>query len=168
MGQNIKTLLNNIIQIQIICGNCLRLKQRSPRFRHLVNEANRLQCKNFLSCMCFRVSLSNFGSSDVSAVTGSVIRYIHTYCPNNSVVSKPENTGFKKGSNAQGHLLLGKCIPAERSPAFATLLSQLYGLTQCFSTAGLRPGTGPWHQLYQTARSSPGICHLSFLNIFHE
>jgi len=23
---------------------------------------------------------------------------------------------------------------------------------QCFSTAGPRPGTGPWHQLYPAAR----------------
>jgi len=30
-------------------------------------------------------------------------------------------------------------------------------LTQCFSTAGPRPGTGPWHQLYRPARDSPGI-----------
>ena len=41
------------------------------------------------------------------------------------------------------------------------------GLRQCFSTAGPRPGTGSWHQLYRTARSSPGICHFSFLSIFH-
>ena len=25
-------------------------------------------------------------------------------------------------------------------------------LYQCFSTAGPRPGTGPWHQLYRAAR----------------
>ena len=25
-------------------------------------------------------------------------------------------------------------------------------LDQCFSTAGPRPGTGPWHQLYWAAR----------------
>jgi len=36
-------------------------------------------------------------------------------------------------------------------------------LEQCFSTAGPRPGTGPWHQLYRAARGSPGICHFSFL-----
>jgi len=36
-------------------------------------------------------------------------------------------------------------------------------LDQCFSTAGPRPGTGPWHQLYRSARGSPGICHFSFL-----
>jgi hypothetical protein len=35
-------------------------------------------------------------------------------------------------------------------------------LNQCFSTAG------PWHQLYRAASGSPGICHFSFLNIFHE
>ena len=40
-------------------------------------------------------------------------------------------------------------------------------LVQCFSTAGPRPGTGPWHQLYRAARGSPGICHFSFLSIFH-
>ena len=40
-------------------------------------------------------------------------------------------------------------------------------LDQCFSTAGPRPGTGPWHQLYRAARSSPGICHFSFLSNFH-
>ena len=41
-------------------------------------------------------------------------------------------------------------------------------LVQCFSTAGPRPGTGPWHQLYRAARGSPGICHLIFLSTFHE
>ena len=30
-------------------------------------------------------------------------------------------------------------------------------LDQCFSTAGPRPDTGPWHQLYRAARHSPGI-----------
>jgi len=30
-------------------------------------------------------------------------------------------------------------------------------LQQCFSTAGPRAGTGPWHQLYRAARNSPGI-----------
>ena len=31
------------------------------------------------------------------------------------------------------------------------------GVDQCFSTAGPRSGTGPWHQLYRAARNSPGI-----------
>ena len=35
-------------------------------------------------------------------------------------------------------------------------------LEQCFSTAGPRPGTGTWHQLYRAARGSPGICNFSF------
>ena len=39
-------------------------------------------------------------------------------------------------------------------------------LEQCFSTAGPRPGTGPWHQLYRAARGSPGICHFNVLRIF--
>jgi len=41
-------------------------------------------------------------------------------------------------------------------------------IDQCISTAGPQPGTGPWHQLYRAAKSSPGICHFSFLGIFHE
>ena len=41
-------------------------------------------------------------------------------------------------------------------------------VTQCFSTVGPQPSTGPWHQLYWAARGSPGICHFSFLSIFHE
>ena len=39
---------------------------------------------------------------------------------------------------------------------------------QCFSTARPQSGTGPWHQLYRAARGSPGICHFSFISIFHE
>ena len=35
-------------------------------------------------------------------------------------------------------------------------------------TAGPRPDTGPWHQLYRAARGSAGICHFSFLSNFHE
>jgi len=31
------------------------------------------------------------------------------------------------------------------------------GLIQCFSTAGPRPGAGPWHQFYRAARDPPGI-----------
>jgi hypothetical protein len=41
-------------------------------------------------------------------------------------------------------------------------------LEQCFSTAGPRADTGPWHQLYRAARGSPEICHFSFLSNFHE
>jgi hypothetical protein len=41
-------------------------------------------------------------------------------------------------------------------------------LDQCFSTAGPRSGTGPWHQLYRATRGSRGICHFTFLSIFHE
>jgi len=41
-------------------------------------------------------------------------------------------------------------------------------LKQCFSTAGPWSRTGPWHQLYRATRGSPGICHFSFLSIFHE
>jgi len=43
-----------------------------------------------------------------------------------------------------------------------------YSLEQCFSTAGLRAVTGPWHQLRRAAKDFPGSCHFSFLSIFHE
>ena len=33
----------------------------------------------------------------------------------------------------------------------------MYRIDQCFLTAGPRPGTGLWHQLYRAARGSPGI-----------
>jgi hypothetical protein len=48
------------------------------------------------------------------------------------------------------------------------LWENVEGLEQCFSTAGPRPGTGPWHQLYRAARGSPGSCHLNLLSVFHE
>jgi len=35
---------------------------------------------------------------------------------------------------------------------------------QCFSTAGPRPGTGPWHQLYRAAR---GLTKLQYATRFH-
>ena len=47
------------------------------------------------------------------------------------------------------------------------MLSSIFS-RQSFSTAGPRPGTGLWHQLYRAARGSPGICHFSFLSTFHE
>ena len=44
----------------------------------------------------------------------------------------------------------------------------LHGVEQRFSTAGPRPRTGPWHQLYRAPKGSPGICYFSFLSNFHE
>jgi len=37
-------------------------------------------------------------------------------------------------------------------------------LDQCFSTAGPRPGTGPWHQLYRATR---GLRKLQYVTRFH-
>ena len=37
-------------------------------------------------------------------------------------------------------------------------------LDQCFSTAGLRPGTGPWPQIYRAAR---GLRKLQYATRFH-
>ena len=37
-------------------------------------------------------------------------------------------------------------------------------LVQCFSTAGPRPGTGPWHKLY---RAATGLSKLQYATRFH-
>jgi len=50
----------------------------------------------------------------------------------------------------------------------ALYFKRMSTLDQCFSTAGPRPGTGPWHQLYRAIRGSPGICYFGFLSSFHE
>jgi len=42
--------------------------------------------------------------------------------------------------------------------------STLYHIRRCFSTAGPRPGTGPWHQLYRAAR---GLRKLQYATRFH-
>ena len=55
-----------------------------------------------------------------------------------------------------------RCVPEVR-----ITITVLCDIKQCLSTAGPRPGTGPWHQLYRSSRGSPGICHFSFLNNFH-
>jgi len=38
-------------------------------------------------------------------------------------------------------------------PSLMLVLVKIRPIMQCFSTAGPRPGTGPWHQLYRAARS---------------
>jgi len=53
--------------------------------------------------------------------------------------------------------------PGERKAVSFTRAWVKDRLNQCFSTAGPRPSTGPWHQLYRAARGSAGICHFSFL-----
>jgi hypothetical protein len=54
------------------------------------------------------------------------------------------------------------CCPTRQ--ASSQLDVGVWPLEQCFSTAGPRPDTGPWHQLYRAAR----ICHFRFQGIFHE
>jgi len=65
----------------------------------------------------------------------------------------------------------GNFIKCTYKNSYDMYLNHSYGwfvLDQCFSTAGPRPVTGPWHHLYQAARGSPGSYHFSFLTIFHE
>ena len=60
------------------------------------------------------------------------------------------------------------CGEAGVQPHIFLVLCYLEVAVRCFSTAGPRPGTGPWHQLNRAAKGSPGICHFSFLSNFHE
>ena len=53
-------------------------------------------------------------------------------------------------------------VTAHKEPRLCVALrdSLIFGcscLSQCFTTAGPRPGTGSWHQLYRAARDSPGM-----------
>jgi hypothetical protein len=57
-------------------------------------------------------------------------------------------------------------IPIPATISVSQLSTNAGALDQCFSTAGPRPVTSPWHQLYRAARGSPGSCHFSFLSIF--
>ena len=77
---------------------------------------------------------------------------------------------FISGVNVS--LFILHSIAHESAPLKKT--STVLNLEQCFSTAGPQPGagpragTGPWYQLYRTARGSPGICHFIFLSNFRE
>ena len=78
----------------------------------------------------------------------------------------PDIDSSSNRNEYQGYLLEGKggrCLWLTTLP-----FSRADCLEQCFSTAGPRPGTAPWYQLYRAARGSPGIRHFSFLRIFHE
>ena len=61
---------------------------------------------------------------------------------------------------ALGHANCGETLKQRIAGTIQTIRPGT--LQECFSTAGPRPGTGPWHQLHRAARDSPGICHFSF------
>jgi len=54
--------------------------------------------------------------------------------------------------------------PAYQTTRYCNSLAVNYSLKQCFSTAGPRPGTGPWHLLYRAAR---GLRKLQYATRFH-
>jgi len=60
------------------------------------------------------------------------------YCPNVVV-------GWRSGVRRRG-----LCVQCERYNS--SNMPHTEHIAQCFSTAGPRPGTGPWHQLYRAAR----------------
>jgi hypothetical protein len=71
------------------------------------------------------------------------------------------NLALLKRGAANMHYIWNKCL-------FILFQKTVCIVKQCLSTAGPRPGTGPWQQLDRAARGSPGICHFSFLSNFHE
>jgi hypothetical protein len=58
-------------------------------------------------------------------------------------------------------------FPPKRRWTSTGLHDVSFHLSQCFSTAGPRPSSGPWHQLYWAARGSSAICHFHFLSILN-
>jgi hypothetical protein len=64
-------------------------------------------------------------------------------------------------SAAATHFLVSRCVcifVIHTESLFCILVGQ------CFSTAGPRPGTGPWHQFYRAAR---GLRKLQYATRFH-
>ena len=61
-----------------------------------------------------------------------------------------------------------ECITMHGSPNVKSFIKPMYislrTLSQCFSTAGPRPGAGPWHQLYRAAR---GLRKIQYATRFH-
>ena len=55
-------------------------------------------------------------------------------------------------------------LPSNASKWEMGFNSAIKGSKQCFSTAGPRPGTGPWHQLYRAARD---LNKLKYTTRFH-
>jgi hypothetical protein len=89
---------------------------------------------------------------------------------NSMYVNMGANNGSEKIMNKKNTATSDKLIKAVYTSyvyVYISCTSWSGRLEQCFSTAGTRPSTGPWHQLYRAARCS-GICHFSFLSIFHE
>jgi len=61
--------------------------------------------------------------------------------------TNPESLTFESDCRTES------CWQADSRLDTQIILWLLYSLDQCFSTAGPRPGTGPWHQLYRAARN---------------
>ena len=66
--------------------------------------------------------------------------------------------------NAKKEILFTYSCDVERLTNFTELKKEQDGINQCFSTAGLRSGTGHGHQLYRARERF--YCHFSFLSKF--
>ena len=104
--------------------------------------------------MCGALPLPRFVNSELCAESSSFSLFSY-------YVVTTLWQSFKVGDYVHGYLESNAVKSGRISLKF-------YALEQCFSTAGQRPGTRSWHQLYRAARGSPGICNFSFLSIFHE
>ena len=96
-------------------------------------------------CLILKITLVSVGflSVESAELIGRIISQ-YPHCGNISEVQMQVFTGEIPQQNIPQNVLW-KCDNINNS------------LDQCFSTAGPRPGTGPWHQLYRAAIDSPGI-----------
>ena len=110
----------------------------------------------FLECVTLiAFTLQRWSPERISSLPCTYIDCLVIFIRNTEVKSMGFTMSFCSWCT---HLCL---VPSLRMSGTITLRP----LYQCFSTAGPRPGTGPWHQLHRAARGSPGICHFSFLSI---
>ena len=109
----------------------------------------------FLACATNVVSL---------VVIGRKLQFVASFLPVGGV-SGVGGRAYWALWNGEGWVFI--CLELQFDKVYCTYGSGEKTLDQCFSTAGPRPDTGPWHQLYRAARDSPGICHFSFPSIFY-
>jgi len=117
-------------------------------------------------CLNLKVSLTKCEYKNIHSTAFPLIMrpvlFLSLPPPNYSLVN------FKFSKLKQKHNSLNLRGRYLTSTKLVSLSVRIRAFHQCFSTAGPRPSTGPWHQLQRAARGSPGICHFSFLSNFHE
>jgi len=100
-------------------------------------------------------------------VTWNIARYMFGYAPI-PVAARSKLAWWECGFESRTAARMSVCRECCALSGSGLYVGLITRLKQCFSTAGPRPGIGPWHQFYRAARRSPAICHFSFLRICHE